>query len=141
MRIILAALVAAAVPAPAQSEPGVMHSRLFTTPDQRQRLDGLRRQPGRKSARPPPVDHNTPPIPVVNVQGVVLRSAGPATAWVNGHSVLHGARTVGGLLVQRGAGVEVRILLPNRESVTLLPGQSYTPASGKPGGIRIRKIR
>lgn len=146
MRIIpatalLVALCAYGAPALGETDPPapeVANVRFFTTPDQRAALDRLR------AARPPakkkPVPKKAPPpLPRVEVQGVVVRSGGPGTVWINDGNTLDGDRLPGGLQVEAQAGGRARVVLPNDESFALRPGQSYDPARGATGGISVRK--
>src|SRR5581483_10127985 len=68
--------------------------RLFTTPEERAQLQQLRTAPPvvAKPAPPPaPVAVQTPPeVPPVTVNGVVVRSRGESTAWVNGKNTYDG---------------------------------------------------
>ncbi len=146
----LLALSALAAPSSvlAQEPPSLVHNRLFTTPAERARLDELRRRPEkptRAPSKPAPVavraKKPAPVLPRVSVQGVVLRSRGPATAWVNGESTLAGERLKGGIRVEAAGAGEARIVLPNRESVALRPGETYDPASGRTRAIEVRKRR
>lgn len=145
---IVAVLFAAVLPAVsqpllAQPATSIEHQRFFTTPDERSRLDALRlstREPAKKEQvvvkkkAPPP-----PPLPRVEVHGIVVRSRGPNAAWVNDGNTLRGDSVDEGVRVQADADGQARILLPNRGSVALRPGQSYDPASGETTGIHIRK--
>jgi hypothetical protein len=144
---LFAAVLVAGVspPLPAQPATNIEQLRFFTTPDERRRLDALRLGANKpvkrkqavvkKKALPPP----PPPLPRVEVQGIVVRSGGPNAAWVNDGNTLRGDSIAGGMRVQADANGEARILLPNRGSVALRPGQTYDPASGETTGIHIQK--
>ncbi|MDH3713138.1 MAG: hypothetical protein OET44_04720 [Gammaproteobacteria bacterium] len=141
--VLFAALLIAGVSTPLLAQPasGIDNQRFFTTPDERQRLDALR-QGAKKLVEKKVAAKKTPPpapLPRVEVHGIVVRSRGPNAAWVNGGNTLRGDSVDGGLRVQVDAHGQARVLLPNRGSVALRPGQSYDPASGKTTGIHIRK--
>ena len=89
---------------------------------------------------PPPVpelgaEHilpNAPPptIPPITVNGVVLRSNGQGTAWVNGQNTYDGDFGADNIQVARPQGKIVQIRTPeNLPDVRLKPGQTYNPAT------------
>lgn len=101
--------------------------RLFSTPEQRAQLDAQRYgpppgTPAPAAAPPPPPP---PPAPPVELNGVVERSSGRSTVWLNQapqqepHNQLEHA--TGGTLTLR---------LSSGQVVLLKPGQRYDPASG-----------
>ena len=109
--------------------------RLFSTPDERALLDELRRE--RQIVDPDPqvleVVPDSPSVEQVTINGVVLRSGGPDSAWVNGRHVDGGARTREGVRVDTSAtrGGRVKIILPSgAETVDLKPGQKIDVESG-----------
>ena len=122
-------------------------NRLFTTPEQRAKLDALRHAPPPKPIvkKPEPVVEikkpaaKPKPLPRVEVKGVVIRSGGPATAWVNDGSTLEGARIEGGIRVQASSDGEARVTLPDRRAVAVKPGEVYNPNNGRTTGIQIRR--
>ncbi len=137
----LALLAACTLPAAAQTTFTTM-GRLFTTPADRMRLDQQRnsadlRGPdpagdnGSAQAAPAgmPVSTDTlsppPPPPAaprpVQLGGIVRRSDGSATVWVD--QVPHETR----MPSPAGKGITVNI---EGRSVRLKPGQSYDPATG-----------
>ena len=123
----------------AQADLRIENQRFFTTPDQRERLDALRRRGSATAKKKVAVKKKAPPpLPRVEVQGIVVRSNGPNAAWVNDGNTLRGDSLSGGLRVQTNDTGVARIHLPNRGSVALRPGQSYDPASGETTGLRIR---
>ncbi len=101
----------------AQAEP---LGRLFHTPEQRALLDTARR------TMPMNVGGavETPSAPDLSLKGVVTRSDGQRSIWVNGH-LEHGAVRLGAQ--ERN---QVRLALPSGE-VKLKVGQSIDPATGQ----------
>ncbi|MCM2564286.1 MULTISPECIES: hypothetical protein [Janthinobacterium] len=121
-RILCALLAGAALTAQAQPL-----GRLFLSPQQRAQLDAQRYgppppDPALAAPAPPPPP---PPAPPVELNGVVQRSSGRSTVWLNQeaqnepHNRL--ARDKPGTLTLR---------LSNGQAVLLKPGQRYDPASG-----------
>ncbi|MDO8071812.1 hypothetical protein O3299_09735 [Janthinobacterium sp. SUN176] len=121
-RILCALLAGAALTAQAQPL-----GRLFLSPQQRAQLDAQRYgppppDPALAAPTPPPPP---PPAPPVELNGVVQRSSGRSTVWLNQeaqnepHNRL--ARDKPGTLTLR---------LSNGQAVLLKPGQRYDPASG-----------
>jgi len=137
----LAVLAAAAMlglgPSPfahAQQLPG----RLFMTPAERAHLDALRAaQPMRVETQahgdtpqaaidiPPP-----PPPEPFTMNGLVVRSSGPNTAWVDGRPVHQTQDTGKGVSINTrtmdSSGAAVTVLESGRP-VRLKPGQTYIP--------------
>lgn len=115
--------------------------RLFFTPEQRAALDKARFAPEKQQPEPRVAEAKQqapepppPPVGAFRVEGLVVRSAGPNTAWVDGHQVLRKGRTFKGVAVDPGAagarGVTVR--MPGEEGeVPLKPGQTFDPASAR----------
>ena len=85
--LILLALCAAALPGHTLADPG----RLFFTPAQRAQLEQMRARPATRDAVSRP-DY----IPPVRFDGVVVRSDGKSTRWVNGRAQV-GTAGPGGL--------------------------------------------
>jgi hypothetical protein len=112
--------------------------RLFTTPEERAMLDRLRA--GKPDPKPPETAQTSSgagsmagPGKPVRVDGVVRRSRGPSTVWVDGEALPAGGRTADGVQV-RPAGKApgaVYLKVPNGErAVRLKPGQRYDPSRG-----------
>ncbi len=115
--------------------------RLFTSPAQRDALNELRRQEqltganevksgaGATSATSPgqPAD-----FAVVRVNGVVKRSHGEESVWINGRQV-QGHQGPDDIRLYRGPDRHNRVLLglPDKTLVKVKPGQSVEPESGK----------
>jgi hypothetical protein len=109
--------------------------RLFSTSDERALLDELRRE--RQIVDPDPqvveVVPDAPSVEQVTINGLVLRSSGPDSAWVNGRQVDGGARTRDGVRVDTSVtrGGRVKIILPSgAETIALKPGQKIDVESG-----------
>ena len=109
--------------------------RLFSTPEERALLDELRRE--RKIVAPDPqvteIVPDTPTVEQVTINGVVLRSGGTNSAWINGRQVDAGARTREGVRVDTSPaeGGRVKITLPSgAETIDLKPGQKIDVDSG-----------
>lgn len=137
---VLAVLAACTVPAAGQTTFTTM-GRLFTTPSDRMRLDQQRNaadvrgqyQTGEGAAgqnaqagMPAPAAAYSPPPPPaprpVSLGGVVRRSDGSATVWVD--KMPHETRMPA---ASAGKGITVDI---EGRSVQLKPGQTYDPANG-----------
>lgn len=117
--------------------------RLFTTPQQRQSLDEIRYDA--RTARPEPVPDPEPVAatpspqpqePIVSklvINGVVKRSGGRSTVWVNGEQVRPGGVSRDGIAVnpsrRRARGVQIR-LPSGTETIELKPGQKIDVATG-----------
>jgi hypothetical protein len=125
--------------------------RFFLTPEQRVELERLRHAPPVPvvpPAPPPVVEADLPPpvtelsreemlppapppeVPPITVNGVVIRSGGQSTAWVNGQNTLEGDFSSENIRVDRPRGESVHIVTPEHlPDVTLKPGQTYDPAT------------
>ncbi len=125
--------------------------RFFLTPEQRVELERLRHAPPEPvvpPAPPPVVEADLPPpvtelsreemlppapppeVPPITVNGVVIRSGGQSTAWVNGRNTLEGDFSGDNIRVDRPRGESVHIVTPEHlPDVTLKPGQTYDPAT------------
>ena len=132
-----AGAVAGATQAPASAEPPTL-GRLFFTPAERVHLDELRRKP----PAPPQVAVTTQPEAVpaaptpqyITVNGVVRRSDGNSTVWVNNKPVT-GQRSEDGVVVTpsgtRGSGnVTLRVPETGR-TIDLKVGQQVEVRSGQ----------
>lgn len=101
--------------------------RLFSTPEQRAQLDAQRYgpPPGATAPAAPAPPPPPPPAPPVELNGVVQRSSGRSTIWLNQspqqepHNQLD--RASDGVLTLR---------LSTGQVLLLKPGQRYDPASG-----------
>jgi hypothetical protein len=110
--------------------------RLFSTSDERALLDELRRE--RQIVAPEQqavveIVSDTPSVEQVTINGVVLRSRGVNSAWINGRPVDAGGRTREGVRVDTSAtrGGGVKITLPSgAETINLKPGQKIDVDSG-----------
>jgi hypothetical protein len=109
--------------------------RLFTTPEERQRLDALRLEPTPTTTTMTPTPQLAPtavpepPVPVT-VNGVVLRSHGAQTVWINGASRYDNEANTSGVRVKLHELTprEVPVILPEgRGTVRIKPGSTYTP--------------
>lgn len=102
--------------------------RLFTSPQERAALEAQRRS-GAAPATPAPasVDAAEPAPQTVTMNGIVRRSAGQATVWINQqpHQVADPANR------QPAAGLTLRA--PGVAPVRLKPGQRYDRTSGVVG--------
>jgi hypothetical protein len=104
--------------------------RLFTTEAERQRLDAQRMGTGATSAPPPPSAEPTagaapPPPAPLTVNGLVVRSGGRATVWIN-QSAQPGEVRLG----PDGRAPDVTVPLPGGGSAVVKPGQQVDPATG-----------
>lgn len=91
-RVLIGGLLVAMLPVGTVHADDRVTGRLFFTPEQRARLDAARLEAIAGRNRPPPVKEAevTPraaPPQVVTLHGVVKRSDGESTVWVNGRAV------------------------------------------------------
>lgn len=106
--------------------------RLFFTPAERTMLDEARRRPEPVVQEPP--KEVEPPPEIVTVTGVVRRSDGSTTVWINDRAVTPG-RVVDGLEVapagRTGVPGRVTLRVPQTgRSVEIAVGQQYDLTSG-----------
>lgn len=125
------------------SAPVQALGRLFLTPKERIMLEKRRhaeqQQPQPLVMTPPepvePEPEAAPPpeVPSITVNGVVQRSDGESTAWVNGMNTQTGDLSSQSITVEpKGIeGEKVRIKTPKHlPDVELKPGQTYQPTIG-----------
>jgi len=122
----------------AAADTAQVPGRLFTTPEERAMLDRLRA--GRPDPKPPETEQASSgtgtvagPAKPVRIDGVVRRSRGPSTVWVDGEALQAGGRTADGVQVRPASKVPgaVYLKVPNGErAVRLKPGQRYDPSRG-----------
>jgi hypothetical protein len=138
---VLALLLLGAAPGAGAQPLG----RLFTTPAERAQLDTLRAsRPQRQEAAEPEssagapqtgLDLPPPPPPApFTMNGLVVRSEGPNTAWVDGRPVLRAEDSEEGMRVNtRDAGPDgaAVTVLQGGQAVRLKPGQTYLPDQGE----------
>ena len=128
---VCCALAAAAtsVPAPAQERLG----RLFFTPAQRASLDVARSQRARTALATEKTEQEATPVPLtITYSGVLRRSDGKTTVWINNQPVHDresaGAATIVGRVRPDGS---VTLQVPQSgRNVILKPGQSVELLSG-----------
>lgn len=127
---VLLLFIAAPVPADGPS--------LFTTPEQRERLDRARAEATAEELAREPEPEPEPaaaaapkPQPRVQLRGFVRRSKGPSAVWVNGGNTLQGTAVGDGLAAGQVEGATVVVTLPDGKQVRLKPGQTWDPESGK----------
>jgi hypothetical protein len=106
--------------------------RMFFTPGQRGSLDIARTQRARTTlANDRTAEEATPQAQVVTYSGVVKRSDGKSTVWINGRSV-NDNEAIGGSVVgtiRSDGGITLSVPQSSR-SVNLKPGQSIDLLSG-----------
>ncbi|HWQ38590.1 MAG TPA: hypothetical protein VNM24_08275 [Burkholderiales bacterium] len=123
-------LVAVAWTPAGAAEPQL--GRLFFTPQQRAALDAGRRifaakksddhpRPARQSRRPREIELN----------GIVMRSDGERTVWVNGKSYYRGSPRGLEILTDPGRPASARIRLPGKKTTDLRVGQRLEAGSGE----------
>jgi len=117
-------------PVSAKTEP---FGRIFTTPKQRALLDNIRRYPRQKKTRSKTTQAISPKKGV-NINGIVIRSDGKNTVWINGKSNLLTDRPEVDVKVNRSDirkdSVTITLSNPNKR-ITLKPGQAVDPLTGK----------
>ncbi|MEG1115146.1 MAG: hypothetical protein RSE46_08965, partial [Janthinobacterium sp.] len=102
--------------------------RLFLSPEQRAQLDAQRYGPPAPDpamAAPAPPPPPPPPAPPVELNGVVQRSSGRSTVWLN-QEVQNEPHN----RLASGKPGTLTLRLSNGQVVLLKPGQRYDPASG-----------
>lgn len=132
---LLVALLCSGVAAATQAQQRL--GRLFSTPEERANLNELRKNRELVLPDPAPVAQTTEPEPTIeqlSIDGLVIRSSGANSAWINGRQVSGGWTTREGVRVDTSAierGGRVRITLPSGvDSVDLKPGQKIDVLSG-----------
>ena len=129
---LLPAVPMALLPAPVQAQQGQPRQqarqlgRLFNTPQERLQLNARRDE---NPVEAPPAAAPLPPAPPpapLQLNGVIQRSNGQATVWVNQAPL---PAQDGDVLRDRS----VSLRLPSGKRVTLKPGQSYDEATGTIG--------
>lgn len=108
----------------AQAQPPQL-GRLFSSPEERAQLDAARSgtPPAGAAQTPPPPPPPPPPGPPMELNGVVQRSSGRSTVWLNQAPQQEPHNQVS------GPG-QLTLRLSNGQVVLLKPGQQYDPASG-----------
>ena len=102
--------------------------RLFLSPEQRAQLDAQRYgplAPDPALAAPPAPPPPPPPAPPVELNGVVQRSSGRSTVWLNQE-----AQNEPHNRLAPGKPGTLTLRLSNGQVLLLKPGQRYDPASG-----------
>jgi hypothetical protein len=138
-----AALIAGALIAAMQTVHADPIGRLFTTPQQRQKLNDLRRAelenpeptlgPSVISADTPTQARDTPHNPIT-VRGLVTREGGRSTAFINESNSYEGDIASEYIRVRSGdiEGGEIKLVTPYGESaVALKVGQTLEPSTGR----------
>jgi hypothetical protein len=126
-RLLLATTLLCTLPCAAQEAPRL--GRLFMTPAMRQDIDARWRERAAESPVATPDASASQvadaPAPVTRLDGVVRRSAGPATVWLNGvpHQVLTG-QAVGDVPDTRLDGEAVLLRDASGRQHRLRPGES-----------------
>jgi hypothetical protein len=127
--IAVFAAVMAAAPAPAQERLG----RMYFTPAQRASLDIARSQRARTALATEKIEQDATPVPqTITYSGVVRRSDGRTTVWINNQPV-HDRESAGAAAivgrVRPDGSVTLQVPQSGR-SVSLKPGQSVELLSG-----------
>ena len=132
-RLVVAVLLAAMGTPGVAQEPSL--GRLFLTPEQRTALDNARRNRIRAEALAATTVHKKPKIPParsVTINGIVSRSDGESTIWVNGRPTE--GQTQDGMRVTISPGSQSSVELREPEKgrrVRLKVGQSADLISGR----------
>lgn len=133
--LLVSALVVLGAANPVQAES---FGQIFTTPKQRAILDNIRRYSKQKKPKQKNAKSRTPQAVFdkkgVSVNGIVTRSDGNNTVWINGKSNLKTNQPESGVSVYRHSVTSDSVTLtlsknPSKR-VTLKPGQSVDPRSG-----------
>lgn len=102
--------------------------RLFMTPAQRAELDAQRkRAPGTEITVATPRPDAVALRDDIRLNGIVRRSSGPATIWVNGRALDQESADLAGIDVRHGpdASNRVTLSLDDGRALALKPGQSW----------------
>jgi hypothetical protein len=124
LRTLVLCMLLAGAPLAAQGQAQPL-GRLFLSPEQRAQLDAQRYGPPPPEpalAAPPPPP---PPAPPVELNGLVQRSSGRSTVWLNQE-----AQNEPHNRLAHGKPGTLTLRLSNGQVVLLKPGQRYDPASG-----------
>lgn len=139
--IILSVVCGSGIPVFAADAADAVMGRLFSTPEQRALLDRIRREKDIRREVQPEVETEVetaaapevveepepeaPPLGDIVVNGLVMRTGGPATAWVNGYPLLNGQPTGEGVVVRASPRTgRVTLSLPaGGQSISVRPGQ------------------
>ena len=115
--------------------------RLFSTPEQRRALDAARsnydptRQEIIYKRGPMPVAEPEPPppprMPNLMINGLVVRSSGVTSAWINGTQLRSGEATADGIRVQSSDGTVKFVLPSGTKTAPIKPGQLLDPNVGE----------
>ena len=114
--------------------------RLFSTPEQRVDLNRARDRydPSRQEiiikqgqVVEPEVEAPPPPLPELMVNGLIRRSDGRSSAWVNGTQLRSGEATADGIVLESDGG-SVKFVLPSGSDTSAIkPGQMLDPNVGQ----------
>ena len=128
-RAVLLLLPLACGMAAAQA-PGPQLGRLFASPEQRAQLDAQRYgpPPADPALALPPPPLPPPPAPPMELNGVVQRSSGRSTVWLNQTPQTEPYNQLGH--DRSGATGTLTLRLSTGQVVLLKPGQRYDPATG-----------
>ena len=131
-RLILAIVLGGLSAAGSAQEPSL--GRLFLTPEQRAALDSARRNKIRAEAVVAAADRKpkTPTARSVTINGVVNRSDGESTIWVNGHATEGETQDGMHVVIAPGSSSSVVVREPARgKHVRLKVGQRADLVTGK----------
>lgn len=108
----------------AQAQPPQL-GRLFSSPEERAQLDASRSgtPPAGTAQAPPSPPPPPPPGPPMELNGLVQRSSGRSTVWLNQTPQQEPYNQVSG-------ASQLTLRLSNGQVVVLKPGQQYDAASG-----------
>jgi len=124
----MAVAQAPAKPAPRATEPV---GRLFFTPAQRASLDVARTQRARTSLASEQSEEAAPTPQTITYGGMVRRSDGKSTMWVNNRAIPDNEAATGAIVGRVRADGGITLSLPQSgRSVDLKPGQSIELLSG-----------
>lgn len=119
-RLACPIMLFAVLPAPAQEALG----RLFHSPEHRRFLDHLRDQGGQR----PGARRDALPL---SIDGIVIRSSGPKTLWINGNAIPDGKNTEGiSITGLRGDPTRFAVKSWGSEATTARIGDAIDPGSG-----------
>jgi hypothetical protein len=128
--LVLCALLAGAALAAHGQTQSPQLGRLFLSPQQRAQIDAQRygppaADPAQAAPVPPPPP---PPAPPVELNGVVVRSSGRSTVWLNQEAQNEPHNRLA--RDKSGTPGTLTLRLSTGQVVLLKPGQRYDPASG-----------
>lgn len=137
--IVIVGALLLQLPLPSAAADGDALGRLFTSPQERALLDKLRLakpKPKVKRRQAQAAPQEDAPLRSFRFDGVVTRSGGASTAWVNGNKVYQQGSTRDGVALEVSPTEgELNVQLPRGgDSLEMKVGERFDPLSGRVKG-------